>query len=44
MKIEPREMTVTKELYIADDGTEFEDYDDCGEYEMGLIEKNTQVF
>lgn len=33
MKVEQRERTITEEIYIADDGTEFDDEDDCLEHE-----------
>lgn len=36
MKIEMREVKVMQEMYIADDGKEFDDYDECMDYESGL--------
>lgn len=44
MKIETREITVTKDVYIADDGTVFHNKYDCESYEYGLIEKTIEFY
>ena len=38
MRIEKRKVTIEKEVYIASDGTEFEDEDLCEGHEYTLIE------
>lgn len=37
MRTETRQVTVEREVYIADDGTEFEDEDSCNTYEMEQV-------
>ena len=44
MKTELREVTTTKEVYIADDGTEFEDDDECEAYEMDCLAKTIKFY
>lgn len=44
MKTEIRKVTVEQEVYIADDGTEFEDEDDCRSYEFELIEQSLEMY
>lgn len=44
MKIETRKVTVEQEVYIAEDGTEFEDEDDCEAYENTCIGENLQMY
>ena len=44
MKTEIREVTVKKEVYIADDGTVFEDEEECAEYELELFEKDLRLY
>lgn len=44
MKTEIRKVTVEKEVYIADDGMEFEDEYDCEAYEMRLIGKRLKMY
>lgn len=36
MKISTKKITVEQEIYIADDGTQFDDIDECEAYEMRL--------
>lgn len=40
MKIETREVTVTKNVYIAADGREFDNDVDCEDYEFKLLENS----
>ena len=44
MEIKQKKVTIMRNIYIACDGTEFMDNDDCIEYEMGLIEKSLGCF
>lgn len=44
MKTELREVTVQKEFYIACDGTAFEDEDECGTYELDILEKSLECY
>jgi hypothetical protein len=44
MRIEEREVTVTKSVYIADDGKEFDTEIDCERYEMRKIEENIDFY
>lgn len=44
MKIDFKEIKVTREIYIAEDGTEFNDKDECLEYEMRLCEKTINFY
>lgn len=37
MRTETREVLVKKEIYIADDGKEFEDEEDCLDYEFDKV-------
>jgi hypothetical protein len=40
MKTEHREVTVTQEVYIADDGKEFTYEDECKDYEYSILRKS----
>jgi hypothetical protein len=44
MRTEMREVTVHKEVYIANDGTEFNYLCDCEDYEIRLLEKNLKCY
>lgn len=44
MRTETREVTVEKEIYIAEDGTEFDDKDECEEYEMQYAEEALKLY
>ena len=44
MKIDFKEIKVTREIYIAEDGTEFDDKDECLEHEMRLYEKTIKFY
>lgn len=44
MKTETRKVTVEQEVYIAEDGTEFEDLDECEAYETRLIGKHLIMY
>ena len=44
MRTEFREVTVKQPVYIADDGTEFEDEEDCQEYEFNSLEKSLMLY
>jgi hypothetical protein len=44
MKVETREITITKEMYIADDGTEFHNEDACKQYEFDLLESKLALY
>lgn len=44
MKTEIRKVTVEREVYIAIDGKEFNDKDDCESYEYELLEKKLQFY
>lgn len=44
MKIEMREIIINREVYIANDGTEFDDYDECAGYEIELLEKTLSFY
>lgn len=44
MKTETKEITVSRTVYIADDGREFVDRDDCEGYEMKLLEKSIACY
>lgn len=44
MKIETRKVLVEREVYIASDGTEFDDENECEGYEMRLIEEQMLFF
>lgn len=44
MRTELREVTVKQEVYIADDGTEFMDEEECVDYEFNLLEKTLDIY
>ena len=44
MKTSTKTITVEKEIYIAEDGTEFDDRDDCEAYEYRLIGKSLKMY
>lgn len=44
MKIETRQVTIEKEIYIANDGREFDEETNCKEYEAGLIEAAIEFY
>ena len=44
MKVETREITITKEVYVADDGTEFVSEDECKLYEITLAESKLAFY
>lgn len=44
MKIETRKVMIEQDVYIAEDGTEFEDQDDCEAYETRLIGKRLKMY
>lgn len=44
MKHEKREVVTVNDVYIADDGTEFDSYSDCVKYEMSLLEKSLLLY
>lgn len=44
MRTEFKKITVEREVYIADDGTEFEDEDDCQGYEFNLKLKKFTMY
>ena len=44
MKISTKQITVEKEIYIAEDGTEFDDQDHCEAYENSLIGKRLKMY
>lgn len=41
MRVETRKVTIEEEVYIADDGTEFDDKEECETHE--LLEKGSQL-
>lgn len=44
MKIETRKVLVEQEVYIASDGTEFDDESECEAYELQIVEKQMLFF
>lgn len=44
MKTEYKEVTVKQKVYIAEDGKEFTDADDCEEYELHLLEDSVNMY
>lgn len=44
MIIEMKEVVVKQEVYIANDGKEFDDYDDCVEHEIKLAEASMEFY
>lgn len=44
MTIDTRKVLVEKDVYIAEDGTEFDDADDCEAYETRLIGKRLNLY
>lgn len=44
MKVEQREVVVTKEVFIAVDGTTFDDEDDCLEHEYFINEAKLALY
>ena len=44
MKKEFREVTIKQEVYIADDGREFMDEEDCEEYEFKCLEQSLKLY
>ena len=44
MKIETREVTVTKKVYIAEDGEEFFNESECEAHEMDLIASRIRMY
>lgn len=39
-----KKVTVEREVYIACDGAEFDDENDCRAYEVGLVEKSFEMY
>lgn len=39
-----KEVKVTREIYVACDGTEFTDADDCEAHEIGLMERQFEMY
>lgn len=44
MKTEIREVTVKQEVYIADDGTEFMDEEECMDHDFYLLEQTLDMY
>lgn len=44
MRTEIRKVTVEQEVYIANDGREFTDEDECTDYEFNLVEKTLTYY
>lgn len=44
MKTVTKKITVKKEVYIADDGSEFDDIDECEAYEMRQTGKSLKMY
>lgn len=44
MKISKKKITVEQEIYIADDGTQFDDIDECEAHEMRLAGKRLNMY
>ena len=44
MKTEFREVVVKQPVYIADDGREFDDEDECADYEFSLLEASLTYY
>lgn len=44
MRIEQKEVTVLRPVYIACDGKEFLDEDECEAYEIELVEKTLKLY
>lgn len=44
MKTEFREVVVKQPVYIADDGREFDDEDECADYEFNLLEASLTYY
>lgn len=44
MRTELREVTIEQTVYIADDGKEFTDEEDCADYEFNLLEKTLDIY
>lgn len=44
MKKETRKVTVEQEVYIAEDGKEFDDEDDCLSHERDLLEEKLEFY
>ena len=44
MKTSTKTITIEKEIYIAEDGTEFDDQDDCEAYEYRLVGKRLKMY
>lgn len=44
MRIETRQVTVEQEVYIAEDGAEFDDEDDCEAYENALVGQRLKMY
>lgn len=44
VRIEQREVTTTETVYIANDGMEFRDEDECEGYEMLIVEKSLRFY
>lgn len=44
MKTSTKTITIEKEIYIAEDGTEFDDQDDCEAYENRLVGKRLKMY
>lgn len=44
MKTEYREVTVKQEVYIAEDGREFRDIEECKEHELHLLENSINMY
>ena len=44
MKTEIRKITVEQEVYIAEDGKEFEDADECEGYEMSILANRLDMY
>lgn len=44
MKTEYREVTINRPVYIAEDGTEFSDREDCIDHEYKLLEQSLNCY
>ena len=44
MKIETKSITIERPVFIADDGREFVDREDCEAHEMELLEKDIRFY
>lgn len=44
MRTETKQIIIEQAVYVADDGTEFDDEDDCRAYEFRLIGKRLKMY